>query len=321
MFDARMAQMEADTNQGAELKFQTLRQLFDYYERVITPTKAPGTQDPEKRVLKALRGIYGEIPPDALTPRHINQVKHSVAQKRGVRTANAQLAILSHVMTMGLEWGAIDKHPMVNKQVTRVKVAASQKTPPYTPTDAELVKALKLCTTNIIPAYLAIKNRTGLRQTSILKIKLRDITMLPAPEVKDDILAIGHIDVHLKGGKRGTVWFDAEMYHWIEIARRTNRSSVHGPYLFQTRKGKPYINAANERCEAFYSLWDRWQQKVVKTGMRRFAERYIRNKVANDSKSLQDAQERLAHVSSKTTTIYRTNKNIVASEEMIIFFL
>lgn len=314
-FNSRMAKLEADLNQGVPLRFETMCDLIDYYERVVTPTKAAATQDPERRALGQLRAIYGLIAPRKLTHGHINQVKHAVSAKRGVRTANGQIAILSHVCTMGIEWGALERHPMINKQVTRVKVDKKKepKTNRFEPTDEQLTAALKLCTTPIIPAYLAIKNRTGLRQTSILKIKLPDITMLPEPIVvgEDEILAIGSIDVHLKGGSRGTVYFDADLYEWIEVARRCNRSNHHTPWLFQTRNGTPYIDA-KDSCSSFGSLWQRWQSKIEKAGMQRFAERYIRNKVANDSASLADAQERLTHASPKiTASVYRTTRNII----------
>lgn len=311
VFDERLALMESDLNRDAALRFATMRDLLDYYERVITPTKAPATQGPERRVISALRGIYGDIAPAELNSKHINQVKHAVAKKRGIRTANGQLAVLSHVCTMGMDWGAMESHPMINKQVTRVP-ADKKKAPPHIPTDEQLADALELCTVPVIPCYLAIKNRTGLRQTSILKIRLTDISLLKEPITigDDEILAIGKIDVHLKGGSRGTVYFDAELWEWIEKARRCNRKKNLSPYLFQTRRGTPYIDS-NDSCSSFGSIWKRWQTKVKAAGMTPFAERYIRNKVANDSASLHDAQERLAHESTKMTSTYRTTRNII----------
>lgn len=295
VFGERMAKVEAEFS--ADLEFPTMRTLIDRYLTVVTPTKKPATQKPERRFAASLIDIYGHMSPASVTHRVINKVKHATAAKRKVRTANAHLALLSHIFTMGIEWGALDEHPMLNKKVRRLpnKGAAVNK---YIPTPDELAAALKHANPTI-QAYVQIKDRIGLRMTDMLSIRLSDIR--------------GN-ELHLtisKTGKPRIYEITDDFGYWIDRARRNNRSKALSGYLFQTRQGKPYINAEGD-CSAFTSMWQRWQRKIADKGLPRFAERYLRTKVANESESDLAAQHLLGHEDIKTTRKhYRTEADRV----------
>ena len=296
VFAERMARVEAEFS--ADLEFPTMRTLIDRYLTVITPTKKPATQGPERRFAAALMDIYGHMPPASVTHRTINKVKTATAAKRGARTANAHLALLSHVFTMALEWGAIDEHPMLNKKVRRVPDKGSKSVNKYIPTPDELQKAIRRAPP-LLKAYVQIKDRTGLRMTDMLQIRLSDI--------KPDGM---HVTISKTGNKRIYELTD-DLGYWIDFARRQNRSRAISGYLFQTRDGNPYINAKGD-CSGFTSMWRRWQDKCVKDGLPRFAERYLRSKVANEAESLEAARELLDHASETTTRKhYRTTPDRV----------
>lgn len=79
------------------------------------------------------------------------------------------------------------------------------------------------------------------------------------------------------------------------------------PWLFCTRRGKPYI-APNGSATAWESMWQRFMTKVVKEKKikERFTEHDLRAKCASDATSLEHAQALLAHADSSTTKrIYR----------------
>lgn len=285
---------EVEAPHSVDIKYPSMAVLIDQYMLTVTPTKSPGTQEGELRALRKLRGIYGAMHPAQVTSQHINQVKHATAEKSGKPTANAHLRILSHVFTMGIEWGALKDHPMVNKQVVAVKVPKKRH---HEPSDTELDAALELAPP-IIEAYVQIKIRTGLRQTDLLLMKRSQISReyleVPINKVRD------------QSGKVLQFEMTPDLRHWLDRACRINRHRVNSLWVFQTRDGRPYIDD-RFRADGFGSIWQRWQKKVAAAGMERFQERKLRNKAANDLESLAEAKELLGHDRESTTAIYRDN--------------
>ena len=297
-FSERIAKAEAP--KSAEYGFPTMAHLIDHYERVVTPTKAPATQRPEKQMLGKLRAIWGDMVPAAVTPVKINKVKHATAEKISATTANHHLRVLSHVFTMGIEWGVIASHPMTGKKVTRVKHPRKQH---HIPTDEDIAKSLTIAP-DVIEAYVQIKIRTGLRQTDMLKLKRADI--------KEDGLHVTPSKTADTTGKSMIFELSPDLRHWLHRACCANRQRVQSMWIFQTRDGKPYIDDADD-ASSFHSAWQRWQKKVKAMGVTRYAERYLRNKVGDDSASDEDARERLNHGSIATTRKhYRTKPTKVS---------
>lgn len=300
VFSERMAIVEQE--HSADLEFPTMRILIDRYLTVVTPTKAPATQKGERRSAAKLIELYGHIAPRNLSHRQINKVKTATAAKRGPRTANAHIALLSHVFTMAIEWGAIDDHPMLNKKVRRVSAPKQPKVNKYIPTPDELSQALRLAN-KTIEAYVQIKDRTGLRMTDMLSIQLSDI--------RGNELHITLSKTKEKTGKTIIFEITDDLGYWIDRARRVNRHRSLSHHLFQTRDGNPYINSDGD-CSGFTSMWQRWQKKVAAADLPRFAERYLRTKVANESASDEAARELLGHENITTTRKhYRTKADRV----------
>ena len=196
---------------------------------------------------------------------------------------------------MGIEWGALKIHPMVNKQVVALK---KPKVEHHEPTDEELDKALELAP-DVIRVYVQIKIRTGLRMTDMLLMK--------RAQIHEDYLEIPINKVRNTTGKIIRFDMTEDLRFWLNKALKTNRrAGINSIWVFQTKQGKPYINDQFE-CSGFTSTWQRWQRKVADKGGPRFQERKLRNKSANDVDSLSEAKELLGHDSEKTTAIYRNN--------------
>jgi integrase len=143
----------------------TMGELFDRYERDIIPGKAPRTQKDNKYELERLRKAFADAPIEAITPP-------VVAQYRDARTAktraNREIALLSHVFSMALEWGFAERNPCLavrrNKEKVRDFYAADEIWDAvYAEADQGLKDAMDL-------AYLA-----GQRPADTLKFSTADL--------------------------------------------------------------------------------------------------------------------------------------------------
>lgn len=97
----------------------TMGELFDRYERDIIPTKSPRTQKDNKYELERLRKAFADAPIEAIAPL-------VVAQYRDARTAktraNREIALLSHVFTVAMEWGFAVHNPCLAVRRNKEKV-------------------------------------------------------------------------------------------------------------------------------------------------------------------------------------------------------
>ncbi|MFJ9993358.1 integrase [Pseudomonas putida] len=105
----------------------TMGELFERYERDIIPTKAPRTQKDNKYELERLRKAFSEAPIEAISPPVIAQYRDARTAKT---RANREIALLSHVFTMAMEWGFVERNPCLavrrNKEKVRDFYAADE---------------------------------------------------------------------------------------------------------------------------------------------------------------------------------------------------
>lgn len=102
-------------------------ELFDRYERDIIPTKSPRTQKDNKYELERLRKAFADAPIEAINPPVIAQYRDARTAKT---RANREIALLSHVFTMAMEWGFAERNPCLavrrNKEKVRDFYAADE---------------------------------------------------------------------------------------------------------------------------------------------------------------------------------------------------
>ena len=308
----RLAQMESVD--AVAIEYPTMAVLFDKYITAVTPKKSPGTQKTELQMIGKLRAVYGKMKPDQVTSQDIYKVttatieaiqKNSNGKRKGVATANHRNRILSHVFTMGIKWGAIREHPMVNKQVVKEYDGGTDR---YEPTDDDFIKALPLAP-EWLQCYCEIKLRVGLRMT--------DMLLLQVPQILDDRIRVRLSKTRTRSGKTLDIELTDDLLHWIQKLLTINKKRhlkqkndiPRSVFLFHGRTGKPYINLDTYEVDSFSSAWKRWQDKWVEAGGTRFQERMMRNKALGDL-DLDKAQELAGHDDSKTTNLYRKTRPI-----------
>ena len=88
-------------------------QLMDRYAVEIVPTKAAKSQESNRLSLRRLRPVFGHMRPSTVPPHHYHQYKHKAGVQFGNTSINRDLEVLSHLLTMAVEWGGTDKNPLI----------------------------------------------------------------------------------------------------------------------------------------------------------------------------------------------------------------
>jgi integrase len=262
----------------------TIGVAMDRYCSEVLPSKAPKTQSEYLKAINRLRGVFGQMSPKALKPRHVYQYM----DKRPPTAGNREKATLSAIMTACVRWGALDRNI-----VREVKRNVERPRDRYV-TDEEVEAFLSHCG-SLLKAYVDLKLLTGLRQGQILNLKLSDWDgeRLTVPAAKG-----GRTVVYSGDGLKGAVE--------DSFAIRKGRA-LRSLYIFSTRTGQHYSG------DGFRSIWQRAMHKYIAAGNERFTDHDLRAKVASDSASLSDAQNRLGHQSSQLTQrVYRRKPSEVS---------
>jgi integrase len=147
-----------------------MKQLFARYELEVLPAKAPKTQESNLLSLRRLRAVFGEMLVKYVRPRHANSYLDKVTKKHGAHSANRDYEVLSHTLTKGVKWGAIDAHP-TRRLVEKNRVTPRER---YV-SDDELLTALEVAGP-ILKAYITLKYITGLRRGDLLRLRMANIT-------------------------------------------------------------------------------------------------------------------------------------------------
>jgi integrase len=225
-------------------------------------------------------------------------------KKHGGTTANHMVGVLSHAYTKAIEWGQCRDHPIKGKVIKR-KVIVKRRVPEMHHIEA----AMSILTDKqgMLRHYIELKLMTGLRMTDMLSLRRSDI--------KPDGLHVTPSKTANSTGKSLIFEYDDNNLLWGTLESIKGYSKyIKSIYLFSNGKGQPYINldadSANYKsCNGFQSMWQRWQNKALKTGVLewKFSEKSIRNRVGSDSSTAEEAAERLGHSSTATTRKHYRN--------------
>ena len=273
-------------------------ELFDRYVFEVTLTKSKRTQKDEIVYIQKLRKLIGTNSVIDFRPQHAYQVrdhlKNNVTKGLGEKQANRHMAVLKHIFTKSIEWGAIDVHPMHSGAF---KMFPEKRSKMRIPSDEEVREAIKIANP-MLQSYCKMKLITGLRQTDLLGLTVHNI--------KGDCLEVMLSKTEDRTEQVLQFNLTDEMR---EIIRECRERKPLSKYLFKTRTGECQLKEDNT-CTGFESQWQRWQRKLPKE--QRFSERSIRNLVGSQDE-LEIASERLGHASSATTKkFYRSNVTNVA---------
>ncbi len=267
---------------GDRPPLHTMAALFDRYELEILPTKAEATQADQRRQLKNLRRAFGHMVPATLRQPHAIAYRNKRAE-RAPTAANHEMQLLSHVCTIGVEWGAMESNPL--RGMRKIKTPSRER---YV-TNEEYLLVYNLASP-MVQCVMDLAMLTGLRRNDIFRLTRASIT--------DEGLLIRPTKTKKTSGK-------TLLFEWTPVLRQVvTRALKLKPQFRQNivcnRKGKQYTK------NGFDSVWQRLMDKAVGDGMERFQFRDLRRKSASDEVDEAIAQRRLGHTSSRVTKqVYR----------------
>lgn len=288
--------------------------LLDRYALEIIPTKKPTTQARYLQLIPRLRAVFGEMP--AAHFKAVDAYKYIDVRSRksdyidphgkkrvsgGLSTARKEIALLSHVFTMAIKWGVLDKHPFKGE----LELDTPKPRARYVE-DWEIIECLSLepkkfgrkkGSVLLVQAYIKFKLLTGLRCIDILRI--------PRAALKDD-----GIHVYVSKTERPVIFeWTTELRAVVEEIKMACPVDI-APSLFCTATGGSYLNPKTDKHSGFDSMWKRFINRVlletkVEEG---FTEHDLRAKCASDAESLERARQLLAHADSRTTKRFYRRK-------------
>jgi len=276
-------------------KARNIADLLDRYSLQVIPTKAEKTQKENQQQIKRLRGVFGTMKLEAMTP----QIVYQYFDKREAKVAaKREIALLSHAYTKAVEWGYISKHPFKGEIRLEGEKPRDRYIEDWEIKEVFKLKPLPYCKTHLAQAYIAFALVSGLRKQDILSIKTTDFT--------DDGIRVKT----QKTGKPITI-------KWTPALRLVTQQLLDlrpvdiSPYLMCTRRGESYYENGNS--SGWDSIWKRFIDRALKeTELKeRFTMHDLRAKCASDIKDEADAQKLLAHSSISTTRIYRRKPELV----------
>jgi len=283
--------------------YRTMNSLFDRYMIEISPGKSPKSLNENVRQIKKLRAAFGAMNPKAVKPVHVYQ--YMDARIKTPVAANREVALLSHVFTKAIRWGAIEENCCTEKKVERF---------PESPRDRyiedhefELFK--NQYAGEFLTAYLEFKYLVGQRKSDILQVKISDLT--------DEGIRF-RIGKKRKGQEESKVtvlieWTDELREAVVKV--KSIKCKIGSIWLFANRSGGCYVHQSGRykgTPSGFDSIWQRRMTKFESDGNLRFNEHDMRAKTATDLKQLDHANELMQHSSLTTTKrVYIRGESVV----------
>lgn len=277
---------------------------FDRYQAEVLPLKAPRTQRDNLIELGNLRKEFADFPPAKLDTQHI--YRYMDKRKAPVR-ANREKALLSHVCTYLIRWGAMRTNPCKgvarNTEIPRDRCPSPAELGHFKEAAAGLDKRAAA----LIRLYVDFKYKTSMRKGDLLKIHL---TQLKADGIRyTESKKRRRKIVNLKGklqvvnvDRKRVVRWDLELRLLVDQIRALPRKviqpetgqQIETTFLFCRFDGKPYTETG------FDSMWQRAMERFVAAGGERFHEHDVRAASATaDPKTaaerLGDTEQQAAH--------------------------
>lgn len=292
----------------ASEKAETVAQLLDRYALEVIPEKKPTTRAGNLLAIATLRKVFGSLPLDAITPRHVYLFVDRRRKKKtnekgktvgGLTVAHREVEVLSHAYTKAVEWGYLNSHPFKSE----VRLEGEKARNRYIE-DWEIIECLglqskqKKGSVHAIHAYMRLKLMTGMARGDLLR--------LTASNLKDDGIHIKRHKTADSTGKQTIYEWTPELMAAVEMAKQARPAL--SPFLFCNRKGEGYIDESTGLAHGWDSMWGRFMDRVLAETKitERFTEHDLRAKCASDADSLEHARALLSHADARTTeAIYR----------------
>lgn len=288
---------------GTMEKAKKVSHLLDRYALQVIPTKAPKSQTSDLHHIKKLRAVFGDMVPTGIKPVHIYQFVDKSEAKVSARRA---MALLSHVFTMAVRWGDIERHPFKGEVRLEGEKPRTRFIEDWEIDESMALKSFRKAGSVLaIQAYMLIKQLTGLRRNDILMIKMDTL--------KDDGIHVMPNKTKDTTGIRLIIsWSDA-LRAAVEVAKAARPVDI-SPWLFCKEDGTGYHDIETGEAHGWSSMWQRFMDRLIEETKitERFTDKDLRAKAGSESKTLELAQKLLGHSSSAITDrVYRRKPKIV----------
>ena len=253
---------------------RTIREAIGMYKATDRFAKlSANTQRDYVRTLNNIEAVFGDVAPDHVLAPDVGRYLDT----RPPVTANRERSVFSTVMRLCVRRGATN-HNVIGD----LERNAEQPRDRYVD-DVELDRFYQGYCTYELRARIDVLILTGARAGQIRQLTRFDWDGegLKVPRAK------GGRAVRYRGPNLQRV-----IEEMLEVRKGRRKNSE---FLFPNRNGDMYT------ADGWRTIWQRAMAKYVADGFERFQERDIRAKVASDSDSLLDANERLGHQSTTTT--------------------
>lgn len=281
----------------------TMNSLFDRYMIEVSPLKSARSYKTNMAQVQNLRSVFGDMQPADITPVDIYKYMDARKEQGAPVGANREKALLSHVFSMAIRWGALADNPC-----RHVKRHTEYPRDRYI-TDEQYL-AVKTIASPLIRLAMDIAYLTGQRIGDILKIRLSDFT------AEGIIIEIKKSIRMGRPAKKILIGWSDDLRQCVENVRQMPRP-IRGLYLFCNKRGQPYTG------DGFSTMWQRVMNKAVAAVddegnakepllKERFSFHDIRAKAASDAKDGNHAKELLGHTNiAMTNRVYRRKIELV----------
>jgi integrase len=258
---------------------RTLGDVVDRYRLEVLPKKRSAqTREGESKALERLKAVFGHMLPDNVTAQGCYKYMDSRRSKEGKPVpvaARHEIALLGHLYTKAIRWGAASSNPVRGMDFGERSAKPAQVSP-------EQVEALKALAGERLTVAIDLAVSTGQRRGDLLSLRREQLT--------DD----GIIFNQSKTGAGVLIEWSPDQRGIVDRAKRLS-PQIPGDYLIRTKRGKPYS------ARGFSAIWQRAMAKHVKAGGQRFSFHDLRSVSADGAATAEEAQARLGHASVQTT--------------------
>jgi integrase len=274
-----------------ETGFDTMGDVFDKYALTVIPQKAPATQKSNELELQRLRLVFGRMRPVDVEPVECYAFRDKVATKSGVVQANNTLALLKHVFTKAIEWGATKVNPA--RDVRKIPVPARTRLPQRHELDLVYQHAPPVVQCAMTLAELTSMDRGGVLSLLMKHCRFEDP-------------GIQHTRPKTRRRAARTVIIEWTDELRAVVKRAKALKPIFRQHLIATRSGKPMTPSG------FSTLWQRAMVAAEKQAkedgieFERFHFHDIRAFSITETESLEEASQRAGHTSTEITQrVYR----------------
>lgn len=275
-----------------ETSAETMNDLFDRYMLEVAPLKSASSYRVNKLQIGNLKEYFGEMNPLDVKPIYIYKYLDDRGQDAQV-SANREFALLSHVFTVAIKWGAVESNPCIGLR----KHSEPKRDREVTEEEFQAVRSIAEPHMQCIMDFAYY---TGLRKGDILRIQLTDL--------HEDAIRININKVKKKAIIEWTEGI-SEIVKKCEQCRKAlatksaKKRKVLSIYLFPNKMGNKYTESG------FTASWRRLIKKAMKGGLisQEFRFNDIRHKSATDAEHIHGreyARQLLAHTTQATTARY-----------------